>query len=119
MLPWTPMRFCSVTTWWWRNARPICLVVLLWGAVASPSPAEECKADIERRYAEKINGINEKINRTQKVMRSLLRNTESPDDVIRSVQQDLSRLRQQREEIAIDWVLKNRRHREPENCGRE
>jgi len=116
MLPWTPIRFCSVTTWWWRNAS---LIFLLWGGTALPSPAEECKADIERRYAEKVNGINEKITRTQKVMRSLLKNPDSPDDVIRSVQQDLSRLRQQRDEVAIDYVLKNRRYREPENCGRE
>ncbi|WP_218082896.1 hypothetical protein [Anthocerotibacter panamensis] len=65
-----------------------------------------------------MNLLNEKIRRTQVTLKVLLDNTNTPDDVIRSFSQDLSRLRQQRDGMALEWILILRRNQEPEDCGR-
>ncbi|GEM_PF-3195332 len=92
------------------------LVWLLWGGLTLPSLAQECRFEIDRRFTEQVNSINEKINRTQIILKIRLKNINTPDDVIRSIQQDLSRLRQQRDTTAVEWLLLTRRHREPEAC---
>jgi len=100
----------------WDRLGSFSLLLLL---LAQPTWAGECKNDIDRRFTERITSINKKILVTQDLLRKRLQDLATPDDVIRAFQQDVSRLRQQRDETAMDWVLIIRRHQEPDGCGHE
>jgi len=99
----------------WRKSSWLCLVALLLG-LAQSAVAQDCRNEIDRRFNDKMLIINERIRRTQVLLKERLENPRTPDDIIRAVQQDLSRQRQTRDEISIEWILILRRHQQPPGC---
>ncbi len=93
------------------------VLACLW--CSQPVLAEDCKAEIDRRFRERIVLINDKLIRAQNILERRIVDIKTPDDVIRAMQQDISKMRQRRDEAAVEWILIVRRHREPVDCNRE
>jgi hypothetical protein len=100
----------------WSKNKCLCILPVLFLGVTAPVIAQDCKVEVYQRFKEKIVTINEKILRSQFILRTRLENPNTPDDVIRAIAQDISRQRQQRDEMSIEWVLIQRRHQELSNC---
>ncbi len=81
-----------------------------------PSYAQLCKTDIDRRYTQNMQQVNDRIRVAQDLLKQNLQDNRSPDDMIRLCQQTVSKLRQQRDALSIEWILMIRHHQEPETC---